>query len=90
MKKDTPFVWGSAQQQAFSMLKERFTMAPILAYPDNDCKFCLECDSLDFATGAVLSILKNDKWHLVAYTSYFMSLEKQNYPIADKEMLSMI
>ena len=59
MKKDTPFVWGSAQQQAFNLLKEMFTMAPILAYPDNDCKFCLEYDSSDFATGAVLSIFKD-------------------------------
>ena len=65
MKKDTPFVWGSTQQQAFNMLKEKFTMAPILAYPNNNCKFHLECDSSDFTMGAVLSILKNNKWHPV-------------------------
>ena len=50
-KRDMPFIWGNAQQQAFNMLKENFTMAPILTYPDNDCKFHLECDSSDFAMG---------------------------------------
>ena len=90
MKKDMLFVWSSAQQQAFNVLKERFTSAPILAYLNNNCKFCLKCDFLDFAMGAVLFILKDDKWHLVAYTSHSMSPEEQNYPIADKEMLSVI
>ena len=35
--------------------------APILAYPDNNCQFCLECDASNYATGAVLSILKGDR-----------------------------
>ena len=64
--------------------------APILAYPDNDCQFCLECDASNYATGAVLSILKEDKWHPVTYHSHFMSPKEWNYPIANKEMLSVI
>ena len=90
IKKDMPFVWGSTQQQAFDVLKEKFTMTPILAYPDNNCKFCLECNFSDFATGAMLSIFKGNKWHPIAYASHSMSPEKWNYPIADKEMLGMI
>jgi hypothetical protein len=35
-KKDTPFAWKEAQQTAFDTLKNCFTTAPILAYPDND------------------------------------------------------
>ena len=77
MKKDTPSVWGNAQQQAFDMLKEKFTTAPILAYPDNDCKFHLECDSSDFTTelyylfskttsGIQLPKLRNVKCDLVS------------------------
>ena len=64
--------------------------APVLAYPDNDCQFHLECDASNYATGAVLSILKEDKWHPVTYYSYSMLPKEQNYPIADKEMLSVI
>ena len=74
----------------FDTLKEKFMTAPILAYPDNDSQFHLECDTSNYATGAVLSILKEDKWHPAAYHSHSMSPEEWNYPIADKEMLSII
>ena len=89
-KKDQPFEWKYSQQTVFDMLKQKFTPAPILAFPDIDKQFCLETDASDFATGAVLSILKDDKWHPVAYSSHSMSPEEHNYPIADKEMLSVI
>ena len=67
-----------------------FTTAPVLAFPDNDCQFRLESDASEFATGAVLSMLKEDKWHPVTYNSHSMSPEERNYPIADKDMLSVI
>ena len=96
-KKDEPFVWKEAQQEAFDKLKMLFITAPVLAFPDNDCQFCLESDTSEFATGAsefatgaVLSMLKEDKWHPVAYNIHSMSLEERNYPITDKEMLSVI
>ena len=38
----------------------------------------------------MLSILKDNKWHLVAYAFHSMSLEEHNYPITNKEMLSVI
>ena len=89
-KKDQAFEWKESQQTAFDTLKQRFTTAPILAFPDIDKQFHLETDASDFATGAVLSILKDDKWHPIAYSSHSMSPEECNYPIADKEMLSVI
>ena len=89
-QKDKAFTWGSVEANAFTSLKTRFTTAPILAYPDNDCQFRLETDASDFTTGAVLSIQKDDKWHPVAFSSHAMSPEEQNYPVADKEMLSVI
>ena len=71
-------------------LKLRFTTAPILAYPDNDKVFHLETDASDFATGAVLSIEQNGKWHPVAFSSHSMTPEERNHPVANKEMLSVI
>jgi hypothetical protein len=73
-KKNIPFAWKEAQQTAFDTLKNRFTTAPILAYPDSDQVFRLETDASNFATGTVLSIEQDGKWHLVA----------------DKEMLSVM
>ena len=75
---------------AFDTLKLRFTTAPILTYPDNNRVFHLETDASDFATGVVLSIEQNGKWHPVAFSSHSMTLEERNYPVADKEMLSVI
>jgi hypothetical protein len=86
-KKDIPFAWKEAQQTAFDTLKNRFTTAPILAYPDNDRVFRLETDASNFATGAVLSIEQDGKWHPVAFSSHSMSPKERNYPVANKEML---
>ena len=38
-QKDKVFTWGTAEAEAFAALQTRFTTAPILAYPDNDCQF---------------------------------------------------
>ena len=89
-KKDTPFAWKEAQQTAFDTLKLCFTTVPILAYPYNNRVFRLETDASDFAAGAVLSIEQNGKWHPVAFSSHSMTPEECNYPVADKEMLSVI
>ena len=90
LKKDVVFEWTETQQYAFDTLKRKFTTAPVLAYPDINCQFRLECDASNYATGVVLSILKEDKWHPIAYHSHSMSPEERNYLIADKEMLSVI
>ena len=90
MQKDKAFTWRSAEANAFTSLKSCFTTAPILTYPNNNCQFRLETDASDFTTSAVLSILKDDKWHPVAFSSHAMSPEERNYPVADKEMLSVI
>ena len=89
-QKDKAFTWGSVEANAFARLKTRFTTAPILTYPDNNCQFRLETDALDFATSTVLSIQKDNKWHPVAFSSHAMSPEERNYPVVDKEMLSVI
>ena len=89
-KKDQAFEWKESQQKVFDTLKQLFTTAPILTFPDIDKQFQLETDTSDFANSAVLSILKDDKWHPIAYSSHFMTPEECNYSIADKEMLSVI
>ena len=89
-KKENPFHWKEPQQVVFDTLKLYFTMAPILAFSNIDCVFHLKSDTSDYATGAVLSIEKEGVWHPVAFSSHSMMTQEQNYPIADKEMLSVI
>ncbi|KAK1602098.1 hypothetical protein QYE76_017141 [Lolium multiflorum] len=47
-KKDVPFVWGDAQQDAFMILKDKLTHAPLLQLPDFNKTFELECDHTNF------------------------------------------
>ena len=89
-KKEKPFRWEEPQQVVFDTLELHFTTAPILAFPDIDCVFCLKSDASDYATGAVLSIEKEGIWHPVIFSSHSMTPQEQNYLIADKEMLSVI
>ena len=89
-KKENPFCWEEPQRVVFDMLKLHFTTAPILAFPDIDCVFCLESDASNYTTGAVLSIEKEGIWHPVTFSSHSMMPQEWNYLIADKEMLSVI
>ena len=91
-KKENSFCWEEPQQVAFDMLKLHFTTAPILAFPDIlvDYVFHLESDTSDYSTGAVLSIKKEGVWYPITFSSHSMTPQEWNYPIADKEMLSVI
>ncbi|VDC04529.1 unnamed protein product [Peniophora sp. CBMAI 1063] len=74
-KKDAPWHWGSAQQQAFDALKD---------------KIMVEADASDYAVGAVLSQLQDGTWHPIAFLSKTLNAAERNYEIYDKEMLAIM
>jgi hypothetical protein len=90
--KDQKWQWSPSEASAFWKLKEFVTSAPVLITPADDQPFCIEADSLDFATGVVLAQLlaEDEKWHPVAYLSKSLSETERNYEIHDKEMLVII
>jgi len=47
--------WDAKEQEAFEGLKMAVTTAPVLISPQDSEPFCIEADSSDFASGAVLS-----------------------------------
>jgi hypothetical protein len=91
-KNEQKWQWTSSKISAFQKLKELVTSAPVLTTPTDDQPFCIEADSSDFTTSAVLSqlSLEDGKWHPVAYYSKSLSETERNYEIHDKEMLAII
>ena len=90
-KKDTPWIWGAAQQQAFNTLKNTFSLQPILAMWEPNRPTRLEVDASGYATGGVLLQQLDDKrWHPIAFRSESMVPAERNYEVYDKEMLAVI
>jgi len=48
-------MWSGKEQAVFEDLKTAVTTAPVLVSPQESDPFWIKADSLDFATGAVLS-----------------------------------
>ena len=72
-------------------MKMAFIIAPILVHPDFTKAFYLEIDASDFALGAVLSQMDEDKeLHQVAFYSQKFSTIEINYEIYDKELLAIV
>jgi hypothetical protein len=78
------------QQKAFEELKEQFTGDEVLHMPMDKGKFILEVDASNYATGAVISQIQDDKKNLIDTDSKAMDDTQRNYPIYDKEMLAVI
>jgi len=90
-KKMEPWQWTEPEETAFWALKLLVTVAPILVLPDQGSRFRLETDASGYATGAILSQLRDDdKWHLVSFMSKSLSPAEHNYAIYDKELLLVI
>ena len=71
------------------VLKEKFTMEPILVALDLDKR--MEVNVSDYVTGGVLSMKCVDrKWRLVAYLSKSLNEIEKNYEIHNREMLAVI
>ena len=90
-RKDIQWNWGTQQQEAFQLLKDAFTSAPILVLWDPTKPTRIEVDASGFATGGTLSQMQDDGlWHPVAFQSASMDPAERNYEIYDREMLAII
>ncbi|XP_071678893.1 uncharacterized protein [Lolium perenne] len=85
-KKNVPFVWGKAQQNAFDELKKRLTEAPLLVLPNFAKTFEIECDASGLGIGGVLM----QEGKPVAYYSEKLDGARLNYPIYDKELYALV
>jgi len=83
--------WNLDHDKSFTLLKEAFTRAPILAHFDPNLPTILETDASDWVYAAVLSQKHEDgKLYPVVYLSKKMSPAETNYEIYDKELLAIV
>ena len=70
VRKDTPFEWTTACQEAFDKLKGLLTREPILQHPDFDKPFILYTDGSEQGLGAILAQKDNEgRTGVIAYAS---------------------
>ena len=84
-KKGTPFVWGDAQERAFTTLKWKLTHAPLLMLPDFTKPFEVECDASGIGIGGVLM----QEGKPIAFFSEKLKGACLNYSTYDKELYAL-
>jgi hypothetical protein len=90
-KKEVPWLWDDAAQQAFEQLKTAMISEPILQHFDPDRPLTLETDASDYAIGAVCSQPDNSNvLHPLGYFSRKLRDAELNYDIHDKELLAIV
>ena len=84
------YKWSNECDDAFSLLKQKLTMSPILAYPCFEQPFILATDASEFAVVSVLSQKINGVERVISYWSRQLSKTERNYSTVEREALAVV
>ncbi|GJZ84974.1 reverse transcriptase domain-containing protein [Tanacetum coccineum] len=90
LEKDTPFENNYECQQAFELLKEKLTCAPMIVSPNWNLPFELMCDASDLAVGAVLGQKDGKNFHPIYFASKTLNPAQQKYTVTENELMAVV
>jgi hypothetical protein len=83
-------VWEESHERAFNVLKRAISSQPILKLPKVQEQFIIQTDASNRGLGAVLLQEWDGVRHPVAYASRKLLPREMNYPIIERECLSIV
>ncbi|MBW0463257.1 hypothetical protein O181_002972 [Austropuccinia psidii MF-1] len=84
---NSPFIFNEEALSQFQVLKESFTMAPILSHFNPSLPAIVETDASDYAFGSELSQVNDSGNNPIAFDSFKLLPMALNYEAHDKELL---
>ena len=88
-KKQT-FQWTAEAQDAFDILKDTLTKAPILGFPNTTDQYWLDCDASSFGISGVLSQIQDGTERVIAYFSKTLNRAQRQYCVTRRELLAIV
>uniref|UniRef100_A0A1Y1JUB3 RNA-directed DNA polymerase n=1 Tax=Photinus pyralis TaxID=7054 RepID=A0A1Y1JUB3_PHOPY len=79
--------WTTEADKSFNSLKTILCSAPILASPDFNKMFSLQCDASGYGVGCVLT---QDDDRVIAYASRTLTNTERNYSVTERECLAVL
>ena len=90
LKKEIPFEWTKACEEAFQKLKVLLTSPPLLIHPEIGGHFHLLTDASDAACGAAVCHKLDEIYRPVAFWGCTLKDAELNYSVTEKEALAVI
>ncbi|GJU36569.1 reverse transcriptase domain-containing protein [Tanacetum coccineum] len=87
--KDTTFEFNGECHNAFKLLKEKLTYAPVIIILNWNLTSELMCDASDSAVGAILGQKDGKNFHPIYFASKTLNAAQQNYTITEKELMAV-
>lgn len=89
-RKNTKFTWTEECTEAFNKIKSILVSKPILACPNFEHPFILNCDASNVGLGCVLTQNYDNKEHVIAYISRGLTKTESKYGATQLECLCVI
>jgi hypothetical protein len=89
-RKDVQFKWEPAQPGALDKLRRTLSSETVLAHPNFELLFILNCNASNYLISAILSHKQNGSERPISFASRILNKHEVNYSTTHKELLAVI